>query len=386
MAITNCKHFNGYKPCSLSTDCSKQCGFLQPVQERIIVVHLEALGAVLRATSILAGIKRKYPNSQITWVTQAPAQALLMNLVEIDRVLTASSDDLLLLNSLKFDFGFCLDKSLKAAGVLANTKVNNIKGFVANEIGAIIPANSEAVELWELGLSDHKKFFVNKKPETQLLIESLNLGAYRQDNYRVELSPSEKKVASGRRSCWANKGEVIVGLNTGCSPTIPYKKLSQQYHRELIIRLEKIKSIKIVLLGGPEDTERNSIIAKDFDNVIISPTEKGLRDGFASVEACDLVVSGDSLGMHMAIGLKKYVIAWFGPTCAHEIELYGRGERVLSHANCSPCWRRSCQKTVMCYDLVNIDELVSAVKRGIECQTSSYKQPLSGIYSSQFPA
>ena len=47
------------------------------------------------------------------------------------------------------------------------------------------------------------------------------------------------------------------------------------------------------------------------------------------MNACDIVVSGDSLGMHMAIGLKKWVVAWFGPTCHQEIDLYDRGAKFL---------------------------------------------------------
>ncbi|MCB0357031.1 MAG: glycosyltransferase family 9 protein [Bdellovibrionales bacterium] len=331
----------------------------------MLIVHLEALGAVLRATSLLPAIKRKYPHSHVTWVTKAPAHHLLNNIPHIDKVFTISPEDLLQLNTLRFDFGFCIDKSLKAAGVLANTNINNLKGFTANSLGKIVPANNEAQELWELGLSNHKKFFVNKKPETQLLIESLDLGSYQKDPYQVFLTPEEQGLASRRKNQWSPNGECIVGINTGCSPTIPYKKLSINMHRQLITYLNRIKGIQVVLLGGPEDTERNSLIAKDL-NVISSPTEKGLRDGLVSVAACDTVITGDSLGMHMAIGLEKHVIAWFGPTCSQEIELYGRGVKIITAASCAPCWSRECNKSPMCYDLVSAEKIIVEVQNFVE--------------------
>jgi heptosyltransferase-2 len=83
-----------------------------------------------------------------------------------------------------------------------------------------------------------------------------------------------------------------------------------------------------------------------------------------SVAACDTVVSGDSLGMHLAIGLRKWTVAWFGPTCEQEIDLYGRGRKILSAASCGPCWKRSCARETMCYDLVSIDQLAEAALQG----------------------
>ena len=41
-----------------------------------------------------------------------------------------------------------------------------------------------------------------------------------------------------------------------------------------------------------------------------------------TVAACDMVVSGDTLGMHMAIARGKFVVAWFGLSCAQEIDLF----------------------------------------------------------------
>ena len=337
-------------------------------RERVLIVHLEALGAVVRSTSLLASIKRKYPDSHITWVTQKPANQLIKGHPLVDRVLTTDRDDMLALSCLHFDIALCVDKSLKAAGVLNVAKFDKLFGFqVDARTGAILPATEAANELWELGLSDEKKFFVNKKPETQLSREALELPAHSlhpSDEYSIHLNASEVKEANERRRKWAGVDQYVVGLNTGCSDVIAYKKLSVETHREIIKRLSSVAGVRVVLLGGPEDDIRNQRIAHGLD-VVQSPTQSGLRDGLISVEACDIVVTGDSLGMHMAIALKKWVVAWFGPTCAHEIELYGRGVKILSQAACSPCWKRSCNKNPMCYDLVSIAEIMHGIAKGM---------------------
>lgn len=378
MIQTSCRYFNGYKPCGLSTSCNEKCPSRDIPQSRILIVHLEALGAVLRSTSLLPAIKRKFRSSHITWVTKRSAIPLLENNPLIDRTLSLDTDDLLSLRALEFDFAFCIDKSLSAAGVLATTNVDIVYGFVSDKIsGAIVPATPSAMELWKIGLSDELKFFVNQKSETQLAAESLEL-EFRRDDYGIYLTPEELKKSDALALHW---GKRIIGINTGCSPTIKAKKLTVETHRELIRRIGKLGRV-VLLGGGSEDTERNLKIGEGLD-VIQTPCEAGIRSGLVSMNACDIVISGDSLGMHMAIGLRKWVVAWFGPTCEQEIDLYERGIKVKTQASCSPCWKRSCSKSVMCYDQVSIDELVHGVKEGLNWLTSSSKQPISEISSSR---
>jgi heptosyltransferase-2 len=383
MAEIHCRHFNGYKPCGKYEECERaKCPSFSTTDERILIVHLGALGAVLRSTSLIAAIKRKYPKSHITWATMSPAQHLIAG---ADRIVTAP---FLELRALKFDIAYVIDKSLEAAGILAMTESRAVFGFKAHPIsGAILPANPEANELWEIGLSNQKKFFANQKSEQQLVHEALALGLYRRDEYLVELGASEKVTADMRRRQWSPEGAPVIGINTGCSGTIQAKKLSVQGTRELITDIlhdTRFAGSPIVLLGGPEDTERNEQIAKNLP-VIASPTHKGLRDGLASVEACDVIFSGDSLGMHMGIGLKKWVVAWFGPTCQQEIELYGRGRKILTKASCSPCWKRVCSERVMCYDQVDYAEVLAALHEGIEWHISSSKPRFPETYSSPSP-
>lgn len=369
MPVQNCRHFSGYKPCAKSNgkaaNCRSTCPHIDLAETSLLVIHLGALGAVARSTSLLAALKRKYSSSRITWVTDAPAQALLAHNPLIDRVLTTSQDDLLTLGALEFDSAFCIDKSLKAGGVLARAKYKKAYGFKVDAwTGAIIPATTAAKELWLLGLDDATKFHVNTKPETRLLVEALELGSWARDDYDVRLSAAETALAGRRAVDWRRTTGPIIGINTGASDVIPAKKWTVDYQRELVRALIARGFTNIVLLGGPEDTTRNERIAFGLP-VVQSPTTRGLRDGLVSVDACDLVITGDSLGMHMAIARKKFVVAWFGPTCAQEIDLYDRGIALKAEVACGPCWKRSCQKDVMCYDRVELNSVVEATERGV---------------------
>src|SRR6185312_3075031 len=137
--------------------------------------------------------------------------------------------------------------------------------------GAIVPANSEALELWQIGLSDRRKFFENKKSEQHLVHESLALGPYARDEYSLVLSAEEQMLADVRREMWSRPGAPLIGINTGCSPTLKHKKLTVDGHRRLIHVLKnhpELHKCPIVLLGGPEDGERNEAIAKDLGVIL----------------------------------------------------------------------------------------------------------------------
>ena len=363
--MTGCRYFNGYKPCDKSGVCDETCSSLNIPTTRILIIHLEALGAVLRSTALLKPIKRKFPNSHITWVTQKPADQLLLNNVWVDRVVCFDAPNIFGLTALQFDVTFCIDKSFQATGLAAHIQTELLYGFeLDSQTGAIAPASGAAQELWQLGLSNQKKFFENQKAETQLTCEALELGPFKRDSYILRLSESEKREAQNRKKKWSENSKLIIGINTGCSDVIAYKKLSVRAHRALIEKLSPHADFKIVLLGGKEDAARNIEIGKDLD-VVQSSTDRGLRDGIVSCEACDVIVSGDSLGMHIGIALKKWMVAWFGPTCSQEIDLFENGLKVISDAPCGPCWKRVCDQPTMCLDEQHqVGDRASARRRG----------------------
>lgn len=372
MERVQCRHFNGYKPCAKHHQCNTDCPHFEVPETSVLIVHLGAMGAVLRSTALLHSIKRKYPKSMITWVTEEHTRPLLLHNPLIDKVLSFSSRDLLVLSSISYDVGFFIDKSPEIGGLIKLTSPTQQFGFTTHaKNGAIIPLTDSAQELWELGLDNHKKFFENQKAETQLMAEALEL-PYQREEYFVPLKATEEALSHLRRRQWSQEGKrLLIGLNTGTSGVIPNKTISMEMWIKIIERLSinlltVTPNFQVVLLGGgKEDQRRNEIIAHSTMNFhpILSPTMEGLRDGLCSVNAVDLVITADSLGMHMSIACKKYVIAWFGPTCSQEIDLFDRGVKLESSLGCSPCWNRNCLVKDPCNQSLEIDLIVNSVVR-----------------------
>ncbi len=133
-----------------------------------------------------------------------------------------------------------------------------------------------------------------------------------------------------------------------------------EQHVTLIEKFLSLKRFKIMLLGGPEDEERNNEITSHFPGQIINtPTKDGVRKGACYESIPQVIITGDSFGMHLAIALKKYVIAWFGLSCWTEIDLYDRGIKLIPDGLfCAPCWKKACPYNLECLQMIDLEKIV----------------------------
>jgi ADP-heptose:LPS heptosyltransferase len=361
--IPSCKRFSGYKPCYPDHNCWEDgCKDNIPIGKKILVINLDAMGDVLMTTAQLPGLKRKFPDSTIYWITLKNAAPLLFNNPLIDHVYIFDTTSVLILQQFSFDYIMNVDKSQQSCALMNSLKGDNKLGFSLNQDGKIIPINEGAYYNFRLGMDDHFKFRVNQRTGQDYLAETFELD-YKRDEYIFEFTDEERKfIEKYKKKVRIHKKDKVIGFNTGCSELYPNKKMTIDQHILLIKKLLKLK-YKIVLLGGPEDSERNKEIYSHFKGKIINtPTTEGLRRGICYESIPNIIVTGDSLGMHIAIGLKKYVIVWFGVSCWTEIDLYERGIK-LFHEDlfCSPCWKKQCPYDLECIKMIDLDRIVSEI-------------------------
>jgi ADP-heptose:LPS heptosyltransferase len=362
--IPSCKRFSGYKPCFPDHNCWEDgCKDKIPVGTKILIINLDAMGDVLMTTAQLPAIKRKFPESTIFWVTFKNAAPLLFNNPFVDHIYTFDTASILILQRMNFDYVLNVDKSQQSCALLNSLASKNKFGFGLNSDGKIIPMNEGANYNYRLGMDDHFKFKVNQRTGQDYLSETFELN-YKRDDYVFEFTDEEKQfIEKYRKKVGIKKNDKVIGFNTGCSELYPNKKMTIEQHIYLIKQLLK-KKYKIVLLGGPEDTERNKTIYSRFKGKIINtPTTEGLRRGVCYESIPKVVITGDSLGMHIAIALQKFVIAWFGVSCWTEIDLYDRGVKLFQeNLFCSPCWKKQCPYGLECIKMIDLNKILGEVE------------------------
>jgi ADP-heptose:LPS heptosyltransferase len=359
--IPRCKNFSGYKPCHPDHNCWEDgCKECEPIGTKILIINLDAMGDVLMTTAQLAALKKVYKESTIFWVTLKNAIRLLDNNPYIDKTFVYDFESISILNELKFDLVMNVDKSMRSAALAMSVKADKKLGFGMNEDGKIFPLNEGAYYNFNLGMDDHLKFRINQRTGQDYLSETFEI-PHERNEYVFNFSVEENQfITNYKKEIGITDKDEIIGFNTGCSLLFPNKKMTVDQHQILIDQFLKYDRFKIMLLGGPEDTERNNLIAAPFgQKVINTPTSEGIRKGACYESIPNVIITGDSFGMHLAIALKKYVIAWFGLSCWTEIDLYDRGIKLFPDGlECAPCWKKSCPNNLECIQMIDLEKIV----------------------------
>lgn len=363
--IPGCKNFTGYKPCYPDHNCWKDgCKDNKPIGQKILIINLDAMGDVLMTTAQLPAIKRKYLESTIYWVTLKIAAPLLFNNEFLDKVYIYDAESISILNEIEFDLVMNVDKSQRSCALLNSVNAKTRLGFGLDKNGVIIPVNEGAYYNYNLGMDDNLKFKINQRTGQDYLAETFEL-EYKRDDYIFNFTTEELRfIEDYKKQVHLRDSDNIIGFNTGCSTLYPNKKMSVGQHIFLINKFLAKRKYKIILLGGPEDTERNKEIAHYFrGRVINTPTDQGVRRGACYEDIPQVIITGDSFGMHLAIALKKYVIAWFGLSCWTEIDLYERGVKIFQKdLFCSPCWKKQCPYDLECIKNIDLNRIINEVE------------------------
>ena len=130
---------------------------------------------------------------------------------------------------------------------------------------------------------------------------------------------SNKELEFGKKFAEKNNiksNDLVIGINTGAGGRWQDKKLGIEETAELIDKLSNElgnKNIKILLFGGPEEKERNEKIKKLAKTEIIDAgCDNSLMEFASLVNLCSILVTSDSLALHIGTALKKKIVGYLG--------------------------------------------------------------------------
>ncbi|MBI5434266.1 MAG: glycosyltransferase family 9 protein [Planctomycetes bacterium] len=314
----------------------------------ILIVKTGALGDVLRTTSILPGLRERYTDCRVTWITAPAAVELVRSnplVAEVVALDAKSSHAVAELQArlARTTWGRVLsfDDEEPLCRLVSALPTKRLSGAYLESDGR--RAYTPDVAPWfDMGLlSVHGKARAdrmkveNRKSHPAIFAEMLGI---RMGKPTLKLDERARHFGDGFAARYelAAHGRVI-GLNTGAGGRWHSKTLSVEKTAALarILNLELGGAVTFVLLGGPGEVERNLAIVsalKDDVRLVDAGCDNPLLDFAAIVSKCDLLVSSDSLALHVAIALDVRSVVFFAPTSAAEIELYGLGEKVVSTA------------------------------------------------------
>ncbi|MEZ5978254.1 MAG: glycosyltransferase family 9 protein [Planctomycetota bacterium] len=317
----------------------------------VLVIKTGALGDVLRTTSVLPGLARRDPGLELVWVVAPAAKDLVAGHPLVARVVAADPardgfvDDVLAeLGGRSFDRVLSFDDERPTCRLAARVAargggVASISGAYEDEEG-VLRYTPDVAPWFDMGLlSVHGKERAdelkkqNRASHPRLFADMLGV---EMGEPRLDLAPEAEAFARAfREARGMDDGRAWIGLNTGAGGRWESKKLSVERTVELAVAVDRAADLPVgfLLLGGPDERERNAAIHAGLEGrvrVESAGNDLTLPRFAAVVDGLDVLVTSDSLALHVGVARRVPTVCFFAPTSAAEIELYGRGTKVAS--------------------------------------------------------
>lgn len=290
-----------------------------------------SLGDVVRCTVILESLKEKYEDSNITWLVAPEAFPLLADNPYIDRILVWDEFVPFVLMREQFDMVVNLEK---IHGICALADM--IQAW--EKVGFRFDSRSGEYSAYERSVGATK--YIQSKASGEkshdiwqrVLVEMVGC-EWKGQEYSLGYKPKPKQFYD-------------VGFNYYVGSKWPTKAMVKERWEELAKKLE-LQNISYSWQQGMSN----------------------LYEYMDWIAGCKVLVTSDSLGVHLALAMKKSVVVLFGSTSGEEIYYYGRGASIypkfgnmLNEYQCVPCYNPTCKKEKHCMDFIDLDDIVENVK------------------------
>lgn len=287
-----------------------------------------SLGDILRTTPLL----HLYGGSEneVTWMTDPEAMPLLKNNTYIKRLLPINFTTAIQLLEEEFDVVINLEKNHDLCKFAGKIEAWKKYGFRFDKKTNNAEAYDRASEVLTVS-SNPKTKKENQRTVQELLFEMVGQ-KWQGEEYILGYRPKTKVVYD-------------IGLNTLIGQKWPTKAWPMENWNKLE---------KMLLNQGFSVTRQD----KQDENILTN-----LKAYIDWINSGEIIISNDSLGLHLGIALKKRVLGLFGPTPHKEVFFYNRGKAVFPEKEfeCMPCFKWVCKEKYHCLGQVTSERVYKEI-------------------------
>jgi heptosyltransferase II len=290
--------------------------------------RLVSLGDVLRTTPLL----HLHRESQVTWIADPAAFPLLEGNEAIHKLLPYDFTTALQLQAEEFDTVINLEKIPGVCALSDRVRARRSRyGFTFDSQTGEAEALDKAIDVLTVSSSPRLKK-ENRKTSQELLFEMVGAN-WKGEEYLLGYKPTTGEFYD-------------VALNTQVGQKWPTKAWPDR-NWGLLEELLGKEGLKV--------TRQDKQSAEVLNN---------LYSYMNWINSARLVVSNDSLGLHLGLALRKRVLGLFGPTPSSEVYFYGRGEAITPESDCEhlPCFRGQCATGENCMDRINSETVLNKIR------------------------
>ena len=292
---------------------------------KICIIKLGALGDVVRTTQILEAIKERFPASEIIWVTKKESQEIFKGNPKINKLVMLPYE----LNE-GFDVLYNFDIDKEATTLALEIKAKEKFGFY-NEAGYPAVFNPGA-EYYLNTIFDDELKKTNKKTYQQMIFDCAEL-KWKKQKMEIYLSEKNKSYAEEfLKNNMIKKGKLI-GIHIGSSSRWPSKAWAEDKIEEFIEKAS-VKGYQVIIFGGQNETEKMNRLTRRLNKkgigIFKNNPENTIGEFASLVNLCNIMISGDTLALHISLALGKPTIGLFFCTSPDEIEGYNLLKKIVS--------------------------------------------------------
>jgi len=267
-----------------------------------------------------------YEDDEVTWLTSRKAYPLLEGNPYIDRVLIYEEIAGLPLKEEHFDAVINLEKGPEMYALAESIAAGERLGFGLGD-DDVLGSDED--------LSSKRN---NHKPFQEIVYEMVG-AKWREEDYILGYRPKTVEVHN-------------VGFNTEVGPKWGHKAWAWRNWE----KLEPLLLSEGITISWQKDLY-------------------SLQNYIDWLNSCRVIITNDSLGMHLGLALKKRVVALFGPTSWKKVHMYARGYCLAANSTCPhmPCYSSPCKRGLSCINEIKVEEVYRKVKDLLEKDYSPSK-------------
>lgn len=330
--------------------------------KNIAIIRLSSLGDIVHTLPAFQLLRKKFPEAKISWIVEAPGAALLENFSGIDEVVVFNLKSRKgLFAKIFYLIGFVrrwrrrFDLLIDFQGLIKSAVLAFFLGGKRLGFGAKNTREPLAVFFYSCraDLFPEERHVIFKNIHL-LSVLGINETTVEYPLKKLSASPQLRQLLAEIN--WPDKPYIILNIGGGW----PTKVLSANQWLEIANGLKA--DYPLVLLWGNEQ-ERETAVAVARQSGVALTFFMNFSELIYFIAQALLVISGDTLALHLADMTKTPAIGIFGPSSPQRNgPLFSQSMVVYEKQECSFCYQRKCA-TITCLREIVIADIVVAARK-----------------------
>jgi heptosyltransferase-1 len=330
--------------------------------ETIAIIRLSSLGDIVHALPAFQALRRHFPAARITWIAEAPGAALLANFPAIDQVVPFDlksqrgwPDRILYLARFVRRWHGQFDRVIDLQGLIKSSLLAFLLGGRRLGFGR----RNAREPLASLFYTRRAAYFPEEHHVIHKNLHLLSLAGVSATAVEYPLRewlPSKPLADFLAQRGWRGRDWIILNIGGGW----PSKILNAGQWLRIAAGLNNDRRL-VLLWGNEKEREMAESVARQ-SGVPLAPFMK-FADLIYFIARARLVVSADTLALHLADMTRTPAVGIFGPSSPERNgPLFPGSQVVFRKLDCSFCYRRKCATMNCLHDIV-IEDIIKAVKK-----------------------